>query len=72
MKWAKMVAKFDPYGAMINRGNRILIVQGAQSSKILMASVANQMLILSYLAFKTLIKFFCFILSLYIINDWIQ
>ena len=65
MKWSKMVAKFDPYGPMINRVNRILIVSRAQLSAMLMASVTNQMLVLSYLAFETLFKFFFCLFYLY-------
>ena len=60
MQWAKMIAKFDPYGAMINRGNRILIVQGAQSSTILMASAANQMLIFVVFSIRNIIQVFLF------------
>ena len=67
MKWPKMVAKFDLYGTMINRGNRILIVSRAQLSAMLMASVANQMLVLSYLALETLFKFFVYFISIHYI-----
>ena len=56
--------QFDPCGAMINRGNRILIVSGAQSSTILTASVANQMLVLSY--FKFFVLFYLY--TLYMIG----
>ena len=50
---------------MINRGNRILIVSRAQLSAMLMPSVTNQMLVLSYLAFETLFKFFFCLFYLY-------
>ena len=69
MKWAKMVAKFDPYSAMINRGHDSFDCARSPIVYRTYGECCEPNARFAYLAFETLFKFFCFILSIYIVYD---